>query len=453
MSKILSEKQINLLIKSTVCDKDVELKAVLAKFNKGIDTIQLEEIKNENENVFYKLNSKEIIKSMIDGSSKEWIQEKPIGIVEKPCELCKNPLSKDKFIIRNRLNKNELLVGTSCIEKFIKIEKPIKGEKLSELIKLSGDRSETYERLAAFNKMYKGGKTIIDGWENFYNNFDIVFPIDIENKWNSLNKGAKKFYKDYKIGKIPEEDLYKFKYYRIDFNNLKNDILKFYDKNKDNKFICTKKIEEELKKEDLNNTLNDIKSGGSVLKEWHIKYIGDTDFIRQFNKEISDFMNINDVNILKIEDRKIVGEIIKFGFDNLKIELSTKKFTSKFFDVISKQNIYKSKDLLLYSDIFKNRNNIFKFIDIIAGMIRKYKYYIEIDDEMYESGFFEVYKDKKFARIEIKKILEDKNLFMDKIKFKDIKEYMDKLEWKDKKDKEKYDIGNVGKVRGGGSFI
>lgn len=453
MSKILSEKQINLLLKSTVCDKDLELKAALSKFNKGIDNIQLEEIKNKNENVFYKLSSKEIVKSMIDNSSKEWIQEKPIGIVEMPCELCKNPLSKDKFIIRNRLNKNELLVGTSCIEKFIKIEKPIKGEKLSELIKLSGDRSEEYERLAAFNKRFNGGKTIIDRWENFYNSFDIVFPIDIENKWNKLNKGAKKFYKDYRTGKIPKEDLEKFNYYIIDFNSLKKSILEFYDNNKENKFICTKKIEEELSKEGFNNTLNDIKCGGGVLKEWHIKYIGDTDFIMQFNKEISEFMNKNYMNLLKIEDRKIVGEITKSGFENLKIELSTKKFTRKFFDVISRQRIYKSKDLLIYCDIFKDKNNIFKFIDIIAGIIKKYKYYIKIDDDMYDLGFLEVYKNNKFARLEIKKILENKTLFMDKVNFKDIKEYMDKLEWKDKKDKEKYDIGNIGKIRGGRSYI
>lgn len=453
MSKILSEKDINLLIESTICQKNLKLKELLIKYRKGIDTIQLKDIKKEHESEYYKIKSKEIIKKMIEDSSEEWIQEKPVGRVEIPCELCGSKLSRDKFTIRNRINNNKLLVGTSCIEKFIKIQRPIKGEKLSELIKLSGARSEIYERLAAFNRRYNGGKTIINKWENFYNSFDIVFPLDIENRWDRLNKEAKKFYKDYKEGRLNDKALDSFKYYIKDFKNLEVNILEFIERNKNNKFVCTKKIAEELKKDNLNETLNNIKSNSSILKEWHIKYIGDTNFISQFNYEINNFMKMNSVELIAIKDRKIFGEITVNGFNKLKIELNTKIFMNKFYDVISKKNYYKSKDFILKSDVVRTKNNVFNFIEIVASSIRKYKYYVKIDDEMYDLGIFEIHRNKKFVTIEIRTMLEDKNLFVDKINFKEIKNYMDKLEWKDIKDKDKYDIGNIGKIKSGGNYI
>ncbi|MGL5767524.1 MAG: hypothetical protein ACRCX8_17980, partial [Sarcina sp.] len=192
MGKILLKKQINLILKSTICDKDLILRDVLLEFSNGIETTDLEKIKSINEDIFFKLNSNEIIKHIIEDSSKEWIQEKPIGIKDIPCELCKNSNSKDKFIIRNRLNENILLVGTSCIEKFGGMKREVAGEKLRDLIKLTDKSgSEKYDRLKEFNKMYNGGKEIIDGWDYFYDSFKIIFPMEIELRWDKLNKGAK----------------------------------------------------------------------------------------------------------------------------------------------------------------------------------------------------------------------------------------------------------------------
>ena len=149
--KIIEEKHRNLLINSTICDESKELKNLLIEYEKGLTINQIEKVKDKIGDLYYKLKSKEIIKKMIEDAGKEWIQEKPVGIVEKPCDLCKNIKSKEKFIIKNRINNNKLLVGSSCIDKFSEIERSIKGEKLADLIKYTGSKEYIYDRLAKFN--------------------------------------------------------------------------------------------------------------------------------------------------------------------------------------------------------------------------------------------------------------------------------------------------------------
>lgn len=73
---------------------------------------------------------------MRDEASKEWVQQKPDGVIKIPCELCGNTKSEDKYIIYNRLNGNTLRVGSSCIYKFPKLDKKYMGVSISTISKL-----------------------------------------------------------------------------------------------------------------------------------------------------------------------------------------------------------------------------------------------------------------------------------------------------------------------------
>jgi len=450
---LITAKQKNLLINSTVCDDNINLKNILRKYKNGLSIEDIEKTKDEMGDVYYILRSKEIVKTMIENSEKEWIQEKPIGIVEKPCDLCNSTLSKEKFVIRNKLNENKLLIGSSCIEKFTGIKREIIGERPSEIIKLNGDKEWVYDRLASFNRMYQGGKEIIDKWKIFYDDFDIVFPIEIEKDFESYYRKARKFYKDYKNGKIPEDDLKNFKFCIVDFEHLKKKIVEFKEKNKGNKFLCTKEIAEELKKSDLNKILTIIKENGAIISKWQVKYIENTNFIKQFYIEIREYLKENNVNLLEIENKKVIGEIIRGDFSKIKIEMNTKVFMRMFYWIISKEQLENNnEDFIKSSNILKTKSNILSFINIIAIYMEKYKYYIEIDDDMYDAGYLEVHRDSNFARIEIYKILEDKNLFLTK-SVKNIIKNIEKLEWNDIKDKYKYDIGSAGKISSGTEYI
>lgn len=448
--KILLKREVNLIKNSTICDIDNSMQRVLKKHSNGLTYKDLKVIAKSFIDVYDKIATPEVRKVLIDNAALEWEQGEHIGKKEEPCELCENKRSEEKFIINNKINGRKMLVGSTCIDKFDNIGTLFKGEKLSRVVKLN---REVHNRLIKFNKRYVRGKLEIDDMKKTYNSYEISFPIDFDNEFRRIVKGSTKYYNDFKNGKVAENTLEEFQIYKNDFNYLECKCKKFIKENKNNKFICTKKIEVELKKKDLTETLNDIKSNGSILKEWHIKYVGNTDFVKQFSKEISNFMNTNDIKLLEIKDEKIIGKLIGSNFNNLKVELSTNKFMSKFYDVISKKKNYESMGLIFCSNVLKERNNIFNYINIVSTTFSKYKYYVEMDYEMYDAGYLEIYKNKKFAKIEIKKIIDDKNLFIDEINFEDIKEYMDKLKWRDKKDKEKFDIGNVGKVKAGGSYI
>lgn len=450
--KIIEEKHRNLLINSTICDESKELKNLLIEYEKGLTINQIEKVKDKIGDLYYKLKSKEIIKKMIEDAGKEWIQEKPVGIVEKPCDLCKNIKSKEKFIIKNRINNNKLLVGSSCIDKFSEIERSIKGEKLADLIKYTGSKEYIYDRLAKFNKMYEGGKEIIDNWKNFYDSFEILFPAEIENSFENINKKARKFYKDYKNANIPEDELVKFGVYIKEFEYIKKKMLEFEEKNINNKFLCTKEIADELRKRKLNNILKHIKDSNAIIEAWQIKYIGNTKFIKQFYSDIESVLKKDKVKLLEIENEKIVGEIINEEFNKIKLEMSTSSFIRNFYYLISKEKVESKKNFIITSNILKEKSNIFKFINIIAKDMEIYKYYFHINDDMYDAGYLEVYKKNKFTTIEVKKILENKNLFMNK-SFEKIIQLIKALEWDDVKNKHKYDIGNVGKFNSGTEYI
>lgn len=450
MNKILLKTEMNLIKKSTICDQDINMRRVLEKFPNGIGKKELKLIKENFGDIYDKIAPAELRKMLIENSALEWKQGKYIGKKEVPCELCGNLFSEKKFIINNKINGNKMLVGSTCIEKFENIDKEIKGEKLNNVANFN---NKTYNRLIKFNKRYPRGKLEIDDMKNIYNSYNVSFPKDFDKEFERIIKGATSYYNNFKNGKISEDTLENFQSYKDDFDYLNKKCKKFIDKNMNNKFVCTKKIEKELIEKKLIETLSDIKSEDSILKPWHLKYISDTDFIKQFINEIESFVKLNDFELLNIKNKKIILQSNNINFDDLKFELNTEKFMYKFHNVISEKHYYKSNDLLEYSEILRERTNIFKYIDLISTVLIRYKYYLKMSYEMYDSGYLEIYRGNKFATVEIKNILNDKNLFILNINADAINQYMDKLEWKDKSDKEKFDIGNIGKVKSGGDFI
>lgn len=96
---LLSTAEKNLIINSSMCTKDSELKSILKDIKKSIFNKNLEGIKIKNERVYQNLNSKESREELIEKSSIEWKNEKPIGMKKQPCQLCENTKSELKYII------------------------------------------------------------------------------------------------------------------------------------------------------------------------------------------------------------------------------------------------------------------------------------------------------------------------------------------------------------------
>jgi len=199
MSKILQKTEINLIKKSTICDKNTNLARVLEMFPNGINKKDLKTLKKDFIDVYDIIATAELREILINDSASEWKQGEHIGEKNIPCELCGNKFSKQKFIIINKLNSNSMLVGSDCICKFANINKIIKGENLNTI-----KNSEVFDRLVKFNKVYEKGKNEITYFIEEYNKFDISFPIEFDTEFEKIIKDSKKYYKDFKKGKIPE---------------------------------------------------------------------------------------------------------------------------------------------------------------------------------------------------------------------------------------------------------
>ena len=450
MKKILLEREVSLIKNSTICDVDNTMRKVLNKYSKGLTYKNLKAIEESFADVYDKFATPEVRKVLIDNAALEWEQGEYIGKKKEPCQLCGNKRSEQKFIINNKVNGKKMLVGSTCIDKFDNIDIEFKGEKLSAVVNY---KREILNRLAIFNKRFVRGKLEIDDMKEKYNSYGISFPIDFDNEFKKIIKEAKRFYYDFKNGKISENKLEDFQRYKDDFEYLNNKCIKFKKENENNLFILNKEIERELEKNNKEGIIKIIKNNNSIIEEWNLKYINNKNFIIRFKDKINKFFNMAGINLLEINDTKIITEKKYYGRYNIKLEISISQFMNNFYKVICEDYRYDLKNFDFNFDVVTQKENIKNYVEMISDIVRKYRYYVEMDYEMYESRHIEIYKNKKFAQVTLDKLIDDKNIFIQDISFKDINKYMDKLEWKDKKDKEKFDIGNVGKVRAGGNYI
>jgi len=233
----------NLILSSSICDKNKNLWSTLSRFKRGISKEDIDSIIGIDLDIYNLINTKEAVKVMKDDASLEWTPREHIGKVNIPCQLCGSILSEEKFIIRNSVNGNELQVGSSCIHLFDNMNSLLYGIPVSEVSRLSNLNPNKLKRIVAFNKLYPGGKSIFSNWKNKYDKFDITFPSSYDVDFNKIIKQGKKFYDSYTNNKISDDLINNFDGCIDDFNYLSTRCERFCNENRNNKYICNKKIE------------------------------------------------------------------------------------------------------------------------------------------------------------------------------------------------------------------
>ena len=137
VKSLMSKQERSLILNSGISDNNEKLCEVLSLFNGRIEKKDINKIKQVDEDISKLISTREAVIEMVDIASLEWAHEEHKGKVRVPCELCGSKKSEDKYIIKNQVNNKRLLVGTSCIEKFEKIDNKLYGLSLSEINKLS----------------------------------------------------------------------------------------------------------------------------------------------------------------------------------------------------------------------------------------------------------------------------------------------------------------------------
>ena len=449
---LISTAEKNLILNSSISIKDTELKKVLLSFRKSISYNDLDYIKNIDLRVYQIIKGNESREELIEKSSEEWKNEKPIGKKRQPCELCENVKSELKYVIFNTITNKRLEVGSSCIHKFPGMKEKYHGESTITIDKWLKDSPERINRLAKFADRFNGGKDIFEAWKVNYEAFPIEFPNEYDEQFRKIKNGANKIYLDYIKGNILENELYKFQDYINEFNYFYNKCKKFYDENKCDKYICTKEIARFLKKKKLNKTLSIIKDKGCKIPKGLANSIAEIGFIKRFHKEIIMESDKFGMKLVKMDSEFLEFSYKYKTFEVLQFIISPYEFTKLHSGIFYGENILEYTSFFESMMLKNEKNNIYEFLGIIEywlnNKMNRKLFSFNYDVELHEKQIVELHKkrEKMYAEIPVYEIRSEylKILYlMDEeiYKFLDIK--IKGLKWITYKERDKNDIGNI----------
>ncbi len=448
---LMYNEEKNLILASSICDNNENLRSILSLFKKSISKKGLDRIANIDIHTYKLLNTRDAVIEMKDNSSQEWFPKEHIGKKNIPCQLCGSKKSEDKFVIRNVINNNELQVGTSCIHKFEKMNNLLYGIPASQVSKLSKQNPKKLERIVEFNEKYPGGKSIFSDWKNKYNKFEIIFPKSYDDEFNNLLKRGRKVYNLYIDYKINDDEVQEFKSCLDNFDYLYSKCEKFYKDSKNNKYICTKKIVNLLKDNKLKGTISYIQEKGIITKDI-AKYVYHIEFVQRFKNEIKDVVKKHNLKLEDLNDQFISFTYEYEKFAPILLENSLKDFTYKFSDIFYGINSFNPNYIFKELNIKNQYSNAYNFLAILDDILKETGYYFYINEELYGKQQIELNRKgfNSFSVLDLKYILNNFNkvLYLNRTKSTTILlSYVKSIhKWIDKSDKEKYDIGNIAEV-------
>lgn len=349
-------------------------------------------------------------KELVEEASSEWVNVGCVDTKKIVCDLCGSSNLKFNFKIKNQINNNEMIIGSSCIEKFPNINSG------NVNMKEHKSRANKIYRSNYINEIYPNIVDMINSWKNFYSSFPILLNEELNSKFTNLLKDSDAFYNDFINGKILQKDAYNFKNYIDEFNLLKKEANYFLDEKKDNIYICDRKIVNWISQniKDKEKLIDIIRKNDGLIDENTSKYIYSIDFIRRFQKNIeSEFGKFNFyIESLNKENGIVISyKVSRNNIIKLSMRLSgfMKKFNFICFDsdkCISKEKIIAEFGFYIEND---NINNLIYEINL---NLEDTKYYVEANGKYLRFIRNKKYEDKynkhteQYTEIDINKFFD-----------------------------------------------
>lgn len=291
MAKLLIRRDEMILLKNSEAGKNFDL------YGNLFATLQTYDVLSEDE--FYKnqtlddkaraviLNNKKIL---FDEIKNEWIgigcNDEATGEIR--CQLCRTK-NKLVFYIHNKLNDNELNVGSECIKKFPGIENVAK-------IRRTHNEQQKYQaevkRRIEFDEIDLANINYIKESEEWFKNFKILLPYklfnDIKTILYNLNSLKTTYIKS--GGEITHVKQQYFEFKEI-LEKCKTEAENIYEVNKGHILICRKELADWLNV-NHHDIWEAVMKNGGLLNSETLKYCYYTKFVqshlKRFNARISD---------------------------------------------------------------------------------------------------------------------------------------------------------------------
>ncbi|MDB2089335.1 hypothetical protein PM004_08290 [Clostridium paraputrificum] len=451
-NNILTRQQKKLILLSTICEEDEELRKFLESFSsaRGIRLRDIETLKQNSERLFNILKSPEARELLINSVSKEWRREIATRITNDKCELCGNEKAIHKSNLRNIKNNNLLLVGSSCIQKFKYIDFNTRGEDINTAIEIEAVDPKKWERMGEFYQIYGHGKDIFSKWQEEYKSFGVAFPFKFDKEFREICKRGRGFYDRYINGvlEIPKT-VKSFENYIIDFKYFYNNKCKvYYDNNKHNRFLCSYSMGEYIKK--VNRKVwSDIKNRECCeVKVEESKIFANKEFVKRFESEIEECFVPKNLYLDRILESDIKFFVQYANYTTkFKVEIPLKDFVMKYSHIFYGYPLCNFNNGI-YFRLSRSLENIQLFLDRIESVLRFDKYYFKFNNDLYDRNEIQLYKRgiKKYAIIDLYEFLSEYTSILwlndtDSRKF--LSDKFKKLDWITFDERNKYKIGSI----------
>ncbi len=239
MTRLVIEKEKNLILNSDIIKDYPKFKAFL-KNTPTMDSSEIHDLDDEMRNFF----EGGIFQAVSSRAPKEWEVDKTktleVDKVEdevKNCQICNHPIKKLCYI-KNKINKKQLIVGSTCVTQFGILDK-------NELDKILKER-EIIKRREEINKSINNIEKILRELELFIEKSPIIVKNTVINKFMSLKDEAIKLHKkyiDFNLDSFEKDKIInKIKENLSKIKDEKNNINEYIETNKNNKFVVTKNI-------------------------------------------------------------------------------------------------------------------------------------------------------------------------------------------------------------------
>lgn len=382
-----------------------------------------------------------------DPIAQQWFRSSDMKIEEDGhCELCGKEHTKYMYEIKNRLNDNVMIVGSSCIDNFGGINTKLpKGMTMEQFTNQQKRELEKLARLEEFSQKFGNVSDLIRDWNSEYEKLPFEVPYELHSSIINIHTKAKEIYDNYLKQSITKDAFEEFRNMILLRKKKMEEISKIIHENSKNRFACSKRIGNWLTQNGKEAVLNKIRKSGGVITPDVITEIYEENFISNFMSDFNRMLEGTRFSI-RILNNKVLAS---FRDDNIGLKLNFYSYSSDFikrfgvllFKPSSKINEEEILSCLSLTDDDTN----YSLIEQLNEIIKNTDYHVRLINDNY---YLVKTKSKEYAKklsimkfIDIQKV---KILLHGNKSSVDIINALNQVSsWNPISNIEKYDIGDI----------
>lgn len=320
-------------------------------------------------------------KSMMSHIEEEWYAKSSFlhATTEVHCQLCG---AKNIYVcyITNRLNGEELHVGSDCIKHF----KDINGVNMA-LTKLQADKRDISKdaRRSDFDAALGNYIDFTKISQEKFETFPVLLPyklhLDMKNTIVNCNRIRTSYVTS---GGNLNDCINKFHIKIKEFNALYQKAQTHYTQNKNNPLICTREIANWLDKNNP-NIIIEIQKANGILTENTLQFIYEPNFVQRNLSLFSQCLKNKDVTFLKVN-----GSVIRCKIQNnrfiqpIYFTVPIQNFMKNIGCHCLIQNGYRFDKINLSPSIENNPLNVNNILNYVINVLNNTNYTIILEDQI-----------------------------------------------------------------------